>query len=55
MSKSRFSEGFIGREYCEKMLFGELLREQDQFDGTDDFENDSGSNDDGRFVCIVYK
>jgi hypothetical protein len=37
------------------MLFGELLREQDQFDGTDDFENDSGSNDDGRFVCIVYK
>ena len=55
MSKSRFSEGFIGREYCEKMLFGQLERTQNQFDGTDDFENDSGSNDDGRFVCIVYK
>ncbi len=55
MSKAIFSEGFVGREYCEKMLFGELQRTQNQFDGTDDFEDDSGSNDDGIFVCVVYK
>lgn len=55
MSKAIFSEGFIGREYCEKMLFGQLERTQNQFDGVDDFEDNGGTDDDGIFVCIVYK
>lgn len=56
MSKSRFSEGFIGREYCEKMLFAELIRDSSGWNGVNDFPNDNGgADDDGRFVCIVYK
>ena len=55
MSKAIFSEGFIGREYCEKMLFGTLSKTQNQFDGTDNFEDNGGTDNDGIFVCTVYK
>lgn len=55
MSKAVFSESFVGREYCEKMLFGTLNRTQNQFDETDDFESDGGTDRDGIFVCTVYK
>lgn len=56
MSKAIFSEGFIGREYCEKMLFGTLVRDSSGWDGVSDFPDDKGgTNDDGEFVCIVYK
>lgn len=55
MSKAVFSESFVGREYCEKMLFGTLNRTQNQFDETDDFESDGGTDRDGIFVCTVFK
>lgn len=55
MSKAVFSESFVGREYCEKMLFATLSRTQNQFDGTDDFESNGGTDRDGIFVCTVFK
>ena len=56
MSKAIFSENFSSREFCEKSLFGTAQLEQNQFDGTDDFENSgSASKKDGIFVCIVFK
>lgn len=54
MSKAVFSEGFVGREYCEKMLFGTLQRTQNQFN-VDDFVDNGGTTSDGIFVCEVYK
>lgn len=55
MSKAIFSESFIGREYCEKMLFGKFETLTNSFDGTDEFVDSSGNKSDGKFVCIVYK
>jgi hypothetical protein len=56
MSKAVFSEGFIGREFCEKNLFGTFETSSNVFeDATSDFINSSGSNTDGLLVCIVYK
>jgi len=56
MSKARFSESFIGREYCGKMLFGEFQTTYNSYDETDkDFVSNSGTNSDGIFACIVYK
>jgi hypothetical protein len=56
MSKAVFSEGFIGREFCEKNLFGTFETLSNVFeDATSDFINSSGSNTDGLLVCIVYK
>ena len=56
MSKAVFSENFSGREFCEKTLFGTAELTLNQFDGTDDFEDSgTGSNDDGIFVCTVFK
>ena len=56
MSKAVFSESFIGREFCEKNLFGTFETSSNVFDeGSSDFINSSGSKTDGLFVCIVYK
>jgi hypothetical protein len=54
MSKAIFSESFIGKEFCEKSLFGTFERTRISFDGTDDFTG-TGTNSDGLFVCVVYK
>ena len=56
MSKAIFSESFVGREYCEKMLFAKFETLINSFDaGTSDFVSASGTKTDGKFVCIVYK
>lgn len=56
MSKARFSESFVGREYCGKMLFGEFQTTYNAYNETDeDFVSNSGTNSDGVFACIVYK
>ena len=56
MSKAIFSENFSGREFCEKSLFGTAELTLNQFDDTDDFENSgAGANNDGIFVCTVFK
>ena len=56
MSKAIFSESFSGREFCEKSLFGTAELKLNQFDGTNDFEDSgTGANDDGIFVCTVFK
>lgn len=57
MSKAVFSESFLGREFCEKLLFGDYEQKSNSYNDTEeDFEDDgSGSNDDGIFECIVYK
>ena len=56
MSKARFSESFVGREYCQKMLFGDFENSSNSYNlATSDFENNGGTNSDGLFVCIVYK
>lgn len=58
MTKSRFSESFSGREYCEKMLFGTFQENRKTYvvpaTGQENF-NENGTNDDGIFVCIVFK
>lgn len=58
MSKSIFSESFSGREFCEKMLFGTFQTSGKSYDssiiGKEDFKVD-GTNNDGLFVCIVFK
>ncbi|QOG11221.1 hypothetical protein [Arcobacter sp. FWKO B] len=56
MSKSVFSESFIGREYCQKALFGSFETNTNSYNGTDDFVNSGGgTNSDGLFVCVVFK
>lgn len=55
MRKAIFSESFIGREYCQKMLFGKFETLTNSFNNADDFVDVSGSKSDGKFVCIVYK
>ncbi len=57
MSKAIFSESFSGREFCEKLLFGTFQTNGKSYDstvGTEDFKED-GTNNDGLFVCIVFK
>lgn len=54
MSKSNFSESFMGREYCQKMLFGEFVTNGNSYNGTDDFTT-TGNKKDGKLVCIVSK
>ena len=57
-SKGAFAESFSGREYCGKMLFGTFQTKGKSYDdstsGSEDFKED-GTNNDGLFVCIVYK
>ena len=57
MSRAIFSESFIGREFCEKMLFGTLQRKGKTYDSTPSNETFSldGTDNDGLFVCIVFK
>ncbi|MDD2895003.1 MAG: hypothetical protein PHG81_03190 [Aliarcobacter sp.] len=57
-SRGTFSESFSGREFCEKMLFGTFQTTGKSYDsstvGKEDFKQD-GTNNDGLFVCIVFK
>lgn len=56
MSKARFSESFVGIEFCQKMLFGTFETLTNSYDAaTDDFVNNGGTNEDGLLVCIVFK
>lgn len=57
MSKAVFSESFSGKEFCEKLLFGDFDSLINSYNSTTkDFENSgSGSNNDGIFQCIIYK
>lgn len=56
MSKAVFSESFSGREFCEKSLFGTFEGNRISYDdGPFDFVDNTGTNSDGYFVCIVYK
>jgi hypothetical protein len=57
MSRAIFSESFSGREFCEKLLFGTFQPNAKSYDSTvgkEDFKED-GTNNDGLFVCIVFK
>ena len=56
-SRAAFSESFSGREFCEKMLFGTFQTKGKTFvptSGSEDFNQD-GTNNDGLFVCIIFK
>lgn len=55
MSKARFSESFVGREFCEKALFGEVNYTLNTYDTTNIIFTGVGTNSDGFLVCIVYK
>jgi len=55
MSKAIFSESFSGREFCEKSLFGTFESKRTSYDDTDDFVDNTGTNNDGLFVCVVFK
>lgn len=57
MSKAIFSESFSAGEFCEKMLFGTSLRTGKTYDSTSGKETFSldGTNNDGLFVCIIFK
>lgn len=55
MSKAIFAESFSGREFCEKMLFGTLDRNGNALvEATSNFGT-TGINNDGLFVCVVFK
>lgn len=55
MSKAIFAESFSGGEFCEKMLFGTLDRNGNALvEATSNFGT-AGTNNDGLFVCIVFK
>lgn len=57
MHKAKFSESFASREYCEKILFGTVQAKGKEYDSTLGKETfkENGTNDDGIFVCIVFK
>ena len=55
MSKAIFSESFSGREFCEKMLFGTLDRKGNDFVPANNTFGTTGTDIDGKFVCIVFK
>lgn len=60
MAKSKFSESFAGREFCEKMLFGTFKNLAYEYDGTtsgkETFKEGSTDKDkDGIFACIILK
>ncbi len=55
MSKAIFAESFSGREFCEKMLFGTLDRKGNAFVVADNTFGTTGTQNDGLFVCIVFK
>jgi hypothetical protein len=55
MSKAIFAESFSGREFCEKMLFGTLDRVGNAYVVADNTFGRTGTQNDGLFVCIVFK
>ena len=55
MSKARFSESFVGREFCEKALFGEAKYTLNTYDATNIVFTGVGTNSDGILVCEVHK
>lgn len=55
MSKAIFAESFAGREFCEKMLFGTLDRSGNAFVVANNTFGTTGTQNDGLFVCIVFK
>lgn len=55
MSKNRFSESFIGREYCENNLFGTFRNDFVSYNSTTKEIADTGNNSDGILACIIYK
>lgn len=57
MSKARFSESFVGREFCEKALFGKVDYNLNLYDSVLGKFIDSGSSSksDGFLVCKVHK
>ncbi len=55
MSKAIFAESFSGREFCEKILFGTLDRAGNAFVVANNTFGTSGTQNDGLFVCIVFK
>jgi len=56
-SRAGFAESFLGKEYCEKALFGEFETKGDGYDDSVDSETftENGNEKDGKFVCIIYK
>lgn len=54
-SKAIFSESFSGREFCEKMLFGTLDRKGNDFVSANNTFGTTGTDIDGKLVCIVFK
>jgi hypothetical protein len=55
MSKAIFAESFSGQEFCEKMLFGTLDRNGNALVEASSNFGTGGTNNDGLFVCIVFK
>ena len=61
MSKVQFVESFIGREYCQSMLFGSyhvnasIYIQESSPDARDWTFDSTGDNTDGLFLCIIYK
>lgn len=56
MSKAIFSESFSGREFCEKMLFGTFEEDGIAYNTTTlDFDDQANTNNNGIFVCTVFK
>lgn len=57
-SRAGFAESFLGKEYCEKALFGKFISKGNSYDdsieGKETF-TETGTNKDAKFVCIVYK
>ncbi|WP_121627695.1 hypothetical protein [Poseidonibacter antarcticus] len=57
-SRAGFTESFLGKEYCEKALFGKFISKGNSYDdsieGKETF-TETGTNKDAKFVCIVYK
>jgi len=57
-SRAGFVESFLGKEYCQKALFGKFFPKgktyNDDEEDKETFEED-GNEKDGLFVCIIYK
>ena len=60
-SRAGFAKSFLGKEYCEKALFGEFKTNHNAYDeSTEDFFIDETADEpadktDAKFVCIIYK
>lgn len=55
MSRAIFSESFVGREYCQRNLFGDFDNTLNSYNATTDDFDGTGTTSDGLFVCTVYK